>query len=88
MLDPVPSEEKVTEFREQMKGIEPYFVEFIIAEQYLKDKNRTEATRAYRKAFLDAPDSGKDQLIKMRIRMRLYELAEKSRQTGGVPEGK
>jgi serine/threonine protein kinase len=88
LLDPVPLEEKVAEFREQMKGIEPYFVEFIIAEQHLKDNNRTEATRAYRKSFLDAPDSGKDQLIKMRIRMRVYELAEKNQQTGSVPGAK
>jgi serine/threonine protein kinase len=75
LLDSRPLAEKVTEFREKLQQMEPYFAQFIIAEHFLKNGSQEEALKAYQECLEYVTDSGKDQLLKMRVKLRLYELA-------------
>jgi hypothetical protein len=46
--DERPLSEKRTKFEPRLRDSEPWFVQFVFAEQYLKDGNKSEAIKAYR----------------------------------------
>jgi serine/threonine protein kinase len=85
LLDQAPLSDKITQFRQNLAKSEPLFTEFVIAEHYLKDGNRTEAMKAYRKCLSYDVQSGKDRWLVPQIKSRLYELAEESRQIETPP---
>ncbi len=74
LLDKRPLAEKVTEFRQELATNEPLFTEFIIAEHYLKDGNRNEALKAYRKCLSYDLHLEKNRWLAMQVKSRLYEL--------------
>ncbi|MHC4755052.1 MAG: protein kinase domain-containing protein [Planctomycetota bacterium] len=51
MLNPKPLPEKIAKFRHSLGSKEPCFVEFIIAEHYLKNGNTAEAIKGYHKCL-------------------------------------
>jgi serine/threonine protein kinase len=77
--------EKVNEFRQKLKKNEPCFAEFVIAEFYLRKGNRTEAIEAYHKCLSYDAHLKKDQWLALRVRSRLYELNDESRQDRTSP---
>ena len=82
LSDPRPLEEKATEFWQNMKEREPFFAKLVIAEHFLKDGSQEEAIKAYHECMTYVTDSGKDQFLRMRVWLRLYEV------TGEDPQGK
>ncbi len=80
LLDQRPLADKVTEFRQEMATNEPIFTEFIIAEHYLKDGNRTEALKAYQKCLSYDVHLKKNRWLAMQVKSRLYELANEDSQ--------
>ena len=75
-----PLADKVTEFRQEMATNEPLFTEFVIAEHYLKNGNRTEALKAYQKCLSYDVHLKKNRWLAMQVKSRLYELANEDRQ--------
>jgi serine/threonine protein kinase len=72
----------LAEIRKKLQKSEPYFLEFIIAENYFKNGNRAEAIKAYKECLsygdeLKKDDeSKKDEWIARWAKGRLYELAD------------
>ncbi|NIR66519.1 MAG: protein kinase [candidate division Zixibacteria bacterium] len=80
LLDKRPLAEKVTEFRQELTTNEPLFTEYIIAEHYLKDGNRDEALKAYRKCLSYDLHLEKNRWLAMQVKSRLYELTHEDTQ--------
>ncbi len=80
LLDQKPLIEKVAKFRQKLEKSEPCFMEFVIGEHYLKDGNRVEAIKAYRRCLSHKNDLKKDQWLAMQVKSRLYELANENQQ--------
>jgi serine/threonine protein kinase len=75
LLDPKPLAEKTDRFRQDLSEKESCFTEFIIAEHYLKNGNRTEAAKGYRKSLSHEEYLSKDMWLASQIKSRLYDLA-------------
>jgi serine/threonine protein kinase len=80
LLDPAPLAQKMDKFKMELKD-EPFFAQFVIAEHLLKNGNAKEAQQKYRDCMSMAMDPGKDQLIKMRISLRAYDLSREDVET-------
>jgi serine/threonine protein kinase len=74
LLEKRPLSKKVADFRNKLGPKEAFFAEFIIAEHYLRDGNRAEAEKVYRKCLSISPDARKDEWLNIRIKVRLREL--------------
>ena len=74
LLAPHPLAEKAAKFRQELGKDEPCFVEFIIAEHYLKDGDKTEAIRLYQKCLSQMAYLEEDPWVAMHVKSRLYEL--------------
>ncbi len=74
LLAPHPLVKKAAEFRQALEKDEPCFVEFIIAEHYLKDGDKTEAIRSYQKCLSQKSYLEKDPWLATHAKSRLYEL--------------
>ncbi|MHC4281081.1 MAG: serine/threonine protein kinase, partial [Planctomycetota bacterium] len=72
--------EKVSVFRQNIEGSESCFVEFVIAEHYLKNGNQSEAMRIYQECLSHKDYLEKDRLLATKIKSRLYELDNKNLQ--------
>jgi serine/threonine protein kinase len=81
LFDKTPLSGKTGGFRARVDTAEPFFVEFVMAEHHLRDGNRAEAIEAYKKCLSSAKGSEKDELLKMRVNLRLYELTDESEAT-------
>jgi serine/threonine protein kinase len=66
--------EKVSAFRQNIEKNESCFVEFVIAEHYLKNGNRPEAMRIYQECLSHKDYLEKNRLLAIKIKSRLYEL--------------
>jgi serine/threonine protein kinase len=75
LLNPKPLADKVVKFRQRLEENEPCFVEFIIAEYYLKDGNKGGALKAYHNCILQTEHLKKDPWLAAQVKSRLYELA-------------
>jgi serine/threonine protein kinase len=75
LLNPKPLADKIAKFRQRLEENEPCFVEFIIAEHYLKDGNKEGALKAYHNCILQTEHLKKDPWLAAQIKGRLYELA-------------
>jgi serine/threonine protein kinase len=75
LLNPKPLADKTAKFRQRLEENEPCFVEFIIAEHYLKDGNKSEALKAYRNCLMQTEHLKKDPWLAAQIKSRLYDLA-------------
>ena len=80
LSDPRPLSDKVRDFRQKMEAQEPFFVEFVIAEHYVKDGNISDARKAYQKCLTTVSVPGKNELLKMRVNLELYQLHNKKGQ--------
>jgi serine/threonine protein kinase len=85
LSDPRPLEEKAAGFWQNMKEREPFFAKLVIAEHFLRNGSQEEALEAYQECMTHVTDSGKDQLLKMRVGLRLYELTREDPQ-GKTPD--
>ena len=74
LFDKRPLADKITEFRQNLAKSEPLFTEFIIAEHYLQDGNRSEAIRCYQKCMSYETLLEKERWLTIQIKSRLYEL--------------
>lgn len=74
LLNPKPLADKTAKFRQLLEEKEPCFVEFIIAEHYLKDGSKTEALKAYRNCLMQKEYLKKDPWLAAQIKSRLYDL--------------
>jgi hypothetical protein len=80
--DELPLSDKIDGFRQKLRAGEPCFLEFIIAEHYLKDGNKPQAAAAYR-ACLSYPGlRRKDRWLELWIRSRLQELTDGAEDAG------
>ena len=70
--------EKVTEFREQLPQSTPHFVDFVIAEHYLKAGNEQAALNAYQRCLSCTASLEQDQWLATWVKSRLYELNAES----------
>ncbi len=74
--DERPLDDKVAGFRQPLKKNEPCFLEFILAEHYLRDGQRLRAEAAYRVCLSDPSLEHEDPELAVWIGNRLYELTE------------
>jgi hypothetical protein len=85
--DPRPLADKIPEFRQRLQAHEPCFVEFIIAEHYLKDGNVPQARGAYQ-VCLSHPDlKQEDPWLEVLIRGRLGGLTGRGGSVGPPAPG-
>jgi serine/threonine protein kinase len=75
LLDSRPLQEKVVEFHRTMGEIDPAFAEYIIAEQYLKDGDITQALHSYQKYLSLSENLPEDTWVERRVRRRIRELS-------------
>lgn len=78
LFDPRPLSEKITQFRERLGRTNASFVDFVIAEHYLKDGNRAEAAKAYERCLSRARGLGADMWLIDKAQSRLFELRAKN----------
>jgi len=82
LLDKGPLAEKISGIRQALQRREPCFLEFIVAEHFLRENNTQEAIAAYRRCLLQSEASGKDQWLIRQARSRLYEITVENQQAG------
>jgi hypothetical protein len=83
--DERPLADKIPELRQQLQAGEPGFLEFIIAEHYLKDGHKPLAEAAYR-TCLSHPDLKQgDSWLGVWVRSRLQELTDDTGRAGVAP---
>ena len=64
---------------------ESCFVEYVIAEHYLKNGNHEEAIINYRKCLLYETNLPKDRWLESLVKKRLYELTNEKQQGKALP---
>ncbi|MCP4257482.1 MAG: protein kinase [Planctomycetes bacterium] len=80
LLDQKPLIEKIAKFKEKLGTGNTSFVDFVIAEHYLKDGNRSEAAKAYQECLSHARPLKIDNWLIDKAQSRLFELGVETRQ--------
>ncbi|MHC4571393.1 MAG: protein kinase domain-containing protein [Planctomycetota bacterium] len=83
-----PLAEKINEFRQKLEKSEPCFVEFVIAEYYLRKGDRAGAIKAYHKCLSNGAHLKKDPWLAVHAKSRLYELTNENQQDKTTPKVK
>ncbi len=78
LLDPRPLNEKIPKFREGLGGANTSLADFVIAEHYLRDGNRTEAAKAYEQCLSHARGLPADTWLIDKAQSRLFDLSSKT----------
>jgi serine/threonine protein kinase len=79
LQDQRPLSSKTDEFRQKLQQREPEFIEFILAEHYLKNGDRQAAASSYRVCLARQDLEQRDPWRAMWIKRRLFELADGAR---------
>jgi serine/threonine protein kinase len=85
LLDQKPLSEKLAQFREKLGRSNVSFVDFFIAEHYLKDGKRPEAAKAYQECLSHTQSSKMDEWLVDKAQSRLFELRAESWQDKTSP---
>jgi len=75
LQDERPLSDKVSEFEQKLRDTEPGFVDFVLAEHYLKEGNTPEAIRAYQACLSTKDLAQADPWLAIWVRSRLHGLA-------------
>jgi len=74
LTDMAPLADKINDLKARLKE-DPFFWEFVIAEHYFKQGDRTAARQHYSNCLSETADTTEDQLIRARVHLRLSDLA-------------